>query len=342
MKSKETENQFTLEETQEAVLYSELAYYEEHSEGFKKVIKDIENHGGISKLKKIVPFYKTESQDPHELAGVVATTDDKIIVAYRGTSTINQVENDLKAYHAEMPLGKKYSVSVHAGCLNEYNSSNKDKERAIIEAKEGRQYNKFLFTGHSLGAGSATLAAMQHKFKNTNSNINVILFGSARFVSHNAAKSYEKSGLAQNTLNLQQKYDPVTMLPAKALDYTHVGHVVEIDTVMGDGVHLLSGPYNAMITGKYKAETHHAITKLGVVAKAEAYKPIEISQYKKYLMGISPVVFRSMMSNKKTAIISTIGMGVMAGIKSLSFSPTQSVDYNPKLFRKTNIQKLSH
>ena len=139
----EEELDFDLEEAQVAGLCSSLSYYPPDSEEHKKFLAEIENHGGISKLKKVVPFYKTKSKNPKKLAGHVMSTEDEIITAYHGTSDLDEVKSDLNILPTEMHLKDGTRILVHTGFKEEFESSNEDRKRATEEARQGKEYGIF-------------------------------------------------------------------------------------------------------------------------------------------------------------------------------------------------------
>ena len=168
---KQQEETFTLAEAQEAALYSELSYYNQNSKEHNKLLEEIRNHGGISKLKQVIPFYKTKSTTPQELAGIVAATDDKFIIAYHGTDSLDEIRNDLDSSYSKMTLPNSEEIIVHNGFLTEFELSNEDRKRAMKEAQEKRKYTKITYNGHSLGGALAPKSAMYDANDNSGNNI---------------------------------------------------------------------------------------------------------------------------------------------------------------------------
>lgn len=305
-----------LRSVQESGLYAELAYHQPDSEEFKRLLVEIKDHGGVNHLTKIVPFYKTESKDPEELAGVVASTEGKLIVAYHGTSNIDEVFSDFNISHFTMKLPCGLEAPVHDGCYSIYQESYDDSQRAMNEASDGNEYNEVIYTGHSLGAGLATIAALDKKGANPKFSISTIIFGSGQFISHEAAKTYETLGLSNNTINIQQVGDPVTILPPKRFDFTHVGHIIKIPTSMDSGIHLMSTAYKEITMGKYKDKTTISLSKLDKPLVAEAYKPFEMSGYNKSIILIAPLLLKKL-PGKHRIIVSAVASGAIEGLNAI-------------------------
>jgi hypothetical protein len=338
MKSSEETSTFTLEETQEAVLCANLAYYEPDSKEHINLLKDIKNHGGVTKLKAI-PFRKTKSKDnPNALAGHAIAIGEKVVLSYHGTDNVDELQNDLDAVHSDMKLPDGESVSVHRGIESEFFLSNEDRERAVKEAMDvARDGNAnkdipYYCVGHSLGGALATGAALfdvsKAKKEKKAPAPRIITFGAVKFFSHDAAQKYTKYGLANNTLHIQQKYDPVPMLPPQSMDYTHVGHVVEIPTDIDSGIHMLDSAYSHITSGKHQSKTNEAIRKLGAVTKVDDYKPFRVEGYAKSMMSMNHVIFNACMRRRTPVTVAIAGLSIAMrggiGATNTINSPQQS------------------
>lgn len=215
---------FSLEEVQTAALFSELAYHEQDSEEFQKVLKEAEKYGGI---EKVVSFRKDDNE---ELAGhVIRTADKQLVTAYRGTDNIDEVISDLDVPHKAIHFKSGFTGYAHGGFLSEFYSSNENRKKAQKEASGGQECSK-KSVGHSLGGALATISKCVDTEENPSIGSKTLTFGAPLCFSHETADYLlRNSKIFDSTLNVQQQYDPVP-LALKPLNYTPVGHVITLPT----------------------------------------------------------------------------------------------------------------
>lgn len=160
----------------------------------------------IQACKIFTPVY-------HSVKGTQCYTlynDDTLVFAFRGTElNLEDIKTDLDFVRTGTPLG-----SVHTGFLEAYNA---------IKAKLKIDYDilatgrSVYFTGHSLGAGLATLA-MSDLGKESDS---LFTFGSPRVGGKEFAKNFNKR--FKNSYRYRNDSDLVTREPMALLGFRHVG-----------------------------------------------------------------------------------------------------------------------
>jgi triacylglycerol lipase len=139
-----------------------------------------------------------------EIFGFIAESSDHVVVSFRGTSTLKNINSYLDIPQVTYPFVKN-SGKTHRGITRIYMAARTDIFSAITRISPGK---KLLVTGHSLGAGLATLfaldAAVNTKFKNP------ILYSFASLPIGNPdfIKRYYKE--VKNSVRIVNVYDSVT------------------------------------------------------------------------------------------------------------------------------------
>ena len=132
-------------------------------------------------LKEIVskPFFQSTERDCQYL---ISEFEDVLIISFRGTSSFDDILTDLDARMEPMFLTNthsKYFPYVHKGFLEDFHSS-----RVIIDLKIShfgmKNKKNIIFTGHSLGGATATLASLFFAIKFPQLDISCVSFGSPR------------------------------------------------------------------------------------------------------------------------------------------------------------------
>ena len=183
---------------------------------------------------KSTPFYKDGVRAP---AGYVIETDRQTIVSYHGTQIDNrantkEVSRDFKIRKSIMSFGGQ-ECGVHAGFKEEYEDSKVDLYKVLNKIESS---NPLVFSGHSLGGAVASIAALdasangELKGKEVGA---VIIFGSPRVFFRSAAHLYNKLGISDKTVRIEQSGDPITKIPIKSLGYAHVGRKIKLDSKVG-------------------------------------------------------------------------------------------------------------
>lgn len=166
----------------------------------------------------------------------VATTGDKLVVAFRSTTsddgwevTMN-VLTDIKAYPTKLgfiaddvPQAKDYrKINVHAGFHNEYL-----RYREIILEYVSRHPDKDIYvTGHSLGGALAVLNAFDI-VAHTRRQVTVFTFGQPRIGGEKFRKAYEE--LVPDSYRVVVDGDPIPRTPGVLIDYEHVGKLLQVN-----------------------------------------------------------------------------------------------------------------
>jgi hypothetical protein len=142
--------------------------------------------------------------------GFVATSRDGtlIVVAFRGTEA--DKPEDLLADLFTQPSSWEGRGKVHTGFLRAYQPV----RSAVAAALDARSSGALLITGHSLGAGVATLAAAEHAARQPT----LITFGSPRVGDHAFAALF--AGVTVH--RVVGCCDVVTRIPPEQFDLDHV------------------------------------------------------------------------------------------------------------------------
>lgn len=169
------------------------------------------------------------AKESAESAETAETTDsDVLIIAFKGTTTAQEVGIDLTFTREKTSVGR-----VHSGFWNYFH----DKHKPVVdELLRQRGDGPVLFTGHSLGGALATLAASLYA---PNRRVGCITFGAPRVGDDKFAKRFNET--VDYSLRMVNAKDPYTKMPPKRL-YKHVGKKVLVDADLFDrGPHKLEG-----------------------------------------------------------------------------------------------------
>ena len=172
--------------------------------------------------------------------GFVASTDEFIIVAFRGTQQWKDWLTDAKFIHTDGPLGE-----CHAGFTMSYRSVANDLEDAISDCRaksrqapprgygtmkglyENVHPQSIWFTGHSLGGAIATVAA-GHRVEQCLPVDGLYTYGSPRVFDWDTAVKFDQSA-GSRTFRFVNNCDLVTRLPQRLMGYRHVGDLKYFD-----------------------------------------------------------------------------------------------------------------
>ena len=147
---------------------------------------------------------------------------DKIIVSFRGTEgKIKDIITDKKFFPTNFPTGKRSGL-VHRGFYKAFNSVWKKIEEEIVYLRNNGQ--SVWFTGHSLGAALAIIAAATMRIQNNEGLNGVYVFGSPRVFDNIFAHSYDNK-LKDKTYLFVNNNDFVTRVPTPPI-YSHVGQLM--------------------------------------------------------------------------------------------------------------------
>lgn len=166
--------------------------------------------------------------DPDGTYGYVAVdaAHDRIVVAVRGTYNVPNGYEDAMFWKDTFPSGPD-GVLVHRGFLLAYQSLNPDLRDAVVAGLEDCPWCGVLFTGHSLGAAVATLAAVDLAARPMapTGGVSLYTFGSPR-VGNAAFASWANELLGENSTRMTRQQDVVPSLGPEFSGYRHLSREV--------------------------------------------------------------------------------------------------------------------
>ena len=161
-----------------------------------------------------VKRYASPEGSLHDTQAIVAHDDHKVLVAFRGTEPgrWKDLLTDVNAHQTASIAGGKVHAGFSSALDGVWNQMKPDLERL---SSNGR---RVWFTGHSLGAALAVLAA--HQFEKP---AGVYTFGAPRIGDAEFARHY-----TPRTYRIVNNTDFVTEIPPPLL-YCHVGDLMYLD-----------------------------------------------------------------------------------------------------------------
>ena len=148
---------------------------------------------------------------------------DTFVVVFRGSEEtgIEDWITDLKFIRQVFPYGEGSKKSkVHFGFIEAYRSVRK----VVLQAAKDTELQQVVTTGHSLGGGLATLAALDIQF-NTDKDVSCYTYGSPKVGNKNFIASFNRR--VPKTYRFVNRFDLVPSLPP--LGYEHVGQLHHLD-----------------------------------------------------------------------------------------------------------------
>lgn len=193
--------------------------YERFEEGGKARDLLIEKlRGGGFKLVGEFHSPKTDTQ------GFLVTNGEYAVLAFRGTEVTKRTDlkTDVKAFRASVFEGR-----VHRGFGEAYKSVEIQALKALQKVKGIPLY----ITGHSLGAGIATIATqyLERNHEMRDQIAACYTFGSPRV----GDRDYDRK-LKSSIYRVVNTTDIVTVIPLLAMGYIHIGDVRFLEPGMGD------------------------------------------------------------------------------------------------------------
>ena len=135
---------------------------------------------------------------------------ESLIVAFRGTSSREDVLTDLSITRTELSL-KGLSDSelplVHSGFHEQFFSVNKEIEAGI------EKYDNIIFCGHSLGGALATIGSLYYSFIYPDKDISCVTFGSPRVGNERFAFLFDER--ISNSIRYVNDNDPIPCVPTR-------------------------------------------------------------------------------------------------------------------------------
>lgn len=184
---------------------------------------------------------------------LIVDGEDRIVVAFRGTSSRRNLRTDLKAFHVQLnrvipTTTNEYNnghlfgtnahevlesrdsqhAKIHRGFAEAYLSVADEVMSMIKELYDSDPRPVFL-TGHSLGGALATICALDCalKYQLGSADLQVATYGSPRVGNESFRKVYDE--LIPASWRVSIAADIVTSLPK--VDYQHVGKKIMLTTV---------------------------------------------------------------------------------------------------------------
>jgi predicted lipase len=102
---------------------------------------------------------------------------DVLVIAFRGTSSREDVFTDLSIARKKMPLthvSEKWWPQIHSGFSDQFFSVNKYLDESV------KENDSIIFCGHSLGGALATIGSLYYSFQYPEKTIACVTFGSPR------------------------------------------------------------------------------------------------------------------------------------------------------------------
>lgn len=219
---------------------SNLAYYAGTSQ--ENLIQNFMNKYGLTfnPVDNILTYLNTDTA----FIWATDTRNTNLYISFRGTLlNENNIKSDLYQKLTPLSIATSAHAMVSSGFLQAYLGIRQDLWNIIDKI----QPNNVIFTGHSLGASLATLAAFDVKFHERQIVRDVIAytFASPRVGDIAFATQYNK--IVPKTYRVQNIYDPIPRFPTQYQGYLHVDDEVLISP---DGTCSINGtppdnlPYN--------------------------------------------------------------------------------------------------
>ncbi len=171
---------------------------------------------------KLVKFIDNKHTDTQ---GFIAKDENRIIIAFRGTSSLKDAITDISIVKVRYPKIPRwfFKPRIHKGFLHAYLSI-KDEVLNILKEETKSKSFKIYCTGHSLGGALATIMALEIK-KLLKIDPVLYTYGAPKVGNRWFVRHYNRR--VKNSYRIVNDDDPVPQLPA--LSFTHVRNYVLID-----------------------------------------------------------------------------------------------------------------
>lgn len=140
-------------------------------------------------------------------------------ITFRGTTSATDWLHDLNILKVK-PSFIKDDCKIHMGFNNGYMSVREH----LYGLYKSKNFDKFVFSGHSYGAALCTLAALDCKYNNSDKIVNCITFGSPRVGNKSFVKLFNP--LIDSSYRCVYEYDPITIVPSY-VRFRHVNNQVK-------------------------------------------------------------------------------------------------------------------
>lgn len=170
-------------------------------------------------------FYNDPKDEQHpngsDTQAFIASNDKILLVAFRGTESMQDALTDANIAKVNGPKGK-----VHMGFWNGLlsvwgNMADDILNRLDVEDRTKRP--KVWITGHSLGAALATLAAADLRMVKTKGVRGLYTFGSPRAGDTDFEEEFDNN--VRQTFRIVNNNDIVTRVPPRSMGFSHIGEL---------------------------------------------------------------------------------------------------------------------
>lgn len=165
----------------------------------------------------------------HDTECLIIRQEENIVVTFRGTESLRDALRDANAYTSKSKLDNLAACGkFHSGFIAAYDAVafylRKEIDNLQDAVRKEGQVPKIWFTGHSLGAALATIAAFDQEKRRPGSVAEIHTIGSPRCGNKHVRTMYE-SFLALQTMRFVNKADLITKVPTAGIvcNYRHVG-----------------------------------------------------------------------------------------------------------------------
>ncbi len=177
----------------------------------------------INKLRDIDSEYlSVYGFDKNSAQAMVVSHKDFIGIAFRGTNEINDWLDNLNAFPEIALFGK-----FHRGFYRSVEDLWSDIKSHVEKIRQDLGKKPVFITGHSLGGAMASVAAAKYIHKDEPFT-SVYTFGQPRAMTRNTARTFNAEA-GGRYFRFQNNEDIVTRVPARIMNYSHVGKCLYID-----------------------------------------------------------------------------------------------------------------
>ncbi len=213
--------------------------------------------------------YINDPTGQYDAATYMFQQGHKVYIVFKGTSNNKDVKQDLNRDLVEISSG----IMVHEGMYNSYKSV----QPIIMETLASyKNYNRIISTGHSLGAGFATINT--YYLLDNEKRVECYTYGCPRVGNYNFAKLFEGR---DNMIRIYDFTDPVPMVPTNS-NYFHtfnksmcINGTGHYDYKPRDHYPSISRQFFIFLITKWnnRFDTHDISTYISHIDKLPTYKP---------------------------------------------------------------------
>ena len=171
---------------------------------------------GATNALKNTGFELVESFSKNHTQAMIITSKNSIIVAFRGTSSVNDLIDDFKIELVPFTGDTK----VHLGFKEGVDAIYTELFKRLSSLLDGKK--TFWITGHSLGAAEATLFNLKLRMDHDLGALGCYTYGAPRLGDKKFEKLYTNYH-ASFTFRHVNGNDIVTRIPPRIMGYRHVG-----------------------------------------------------------------------------------------------------------------------